>query len=354
MTSEYGVGQSKARAWRTCRQAYHYKYEEKIQRKRTKRPFMFGKMVHRMIEAKAQEDDPFEVLDQLEIDSLPIFTAEKEMYGEIVEDIRVIMENYFDFYDDGLTLVAVADESGEMRFAEHEFAVPMEDLVVGKAERKRVAGIVFKGQVDGLGRTPNKLRWLVEHKTHDKMPSDDDRWRNVQSIVYQRAVLALGWMKSVDGTCWNYVKSAAPTVPKLLKSGTRLSVQQICTLPSVVRATLKVHNLREEDHEELMLRAEQSRRDYFHRIYTPVNQSVSDMIFSGFVDTACEMRDNAGIKKDKNIGKHCSWCDYEPLCRAEFTGGDVDFVREGEFAPEDPEGYRRTKRRLPVINGRKA
>lgn len=348
----YSVGQSKVKTWRNCRRAYYHKYEEKIQPKRSKRPFTFGRIVHRMIEAKAQEDDPFEVLKSIEVENLPVFTSEKEMYGEIVADIGVIMTDYFEYHDDGLRFIPVKDENDEYRFAEHEFAIPLEELV-NRRDRKRVAGIVFKGQVDGLGKTPNGLRWLIEHKTFDRLPSDDERWRNVQSVVYRRAVLHLKWLKSMDGVCWNYVMSKAPTVPQLLKDGSRLSVREIVTLPSVVRAALQAHQLDPdtEDHKKLLERAEQSRRDYFRRVYAPVNTTVADKIFEDFVETAVEMRDCHDSKMGRNVGRHCSWCDYEPLCRADLTGGDVDFVRDAEFAPEDPEGYRRTKRsaKLKVV-----
>lgn len=353
----YSVGQSKARTWRSCRRSYDYKYRQQLIRKRTKRPFMFGRIVHRMIEAQAQEEDPFEVLKETanDVELAPLFTSEREMYGDIITDIGVIMRDYFDYHQDGLRFIPVKDETGEYRYAEHEFAVPLGDLLEGKRLRlpgsnryvkaSDLDGIVFKGQVDGLGKTPNKLSWLMEHKTFDKLPGEDERWRNLQTVVYRRVVLHLGWMKQIDGVAWNYIMSKAPTVPQLLKSGKRLSVREIVTLPSVVEACLKVHNLKREGHEKLIERAEASRHHYFQRIYSPVNTTIADNIFGGFVETAIEMRDNHGQKRDQNIGRHCSWCDYEPLCRANLTGGDEDFVRDGEFVVENPEGYRRSGRK---------
>jgi hypothetical protein len=240
-------------------------------------------------------------------------------------------------------LIPVPDKEGELSYSEHDFAIPLEELV-SKKYRAAAVGVVFKGQVDGLAKTPNKLRWLFETKTFDKMPGDDERWRNLQSVVYIRAVKHLGWMKSVDGVCWNYVMSKTPTVPQLLKSGKTLSVRDITTLPSVVVAAIKVHKLKIADHAKLMERAEASRNNYFQRIFTPVNETIADQIFDGFVETAIEMRDNAGRKKDQNIGRHCSWCDYEPICRAQLTGGDVDYVKSIEFVKEDPEAYRSGKR----------
>jgi len=260
------------------------------------------------------------------------------------------MTEYFDYHTDGLRLIPVMGK-GELRYAEHEFAIPLDQLV-SKKWRRAAEGIVFKGQVDGLGRTPNKLRWLVETKTFDKLPGDDERWRNLQTVVYRRAALHMGWVESLDGVCWNYVMSKPPKVPQLLKSGKSLSLKRkIVTLPSVVGATLKMHGLKRAGHEKLFERAEECRHNYFQRIFTPVNQTVSDKIFDGFVETAIEMRDNAGKLKGQNIGRHCSWCDYEPICRAEFTGGDIDYVKSVEYVREDPEAYRRAKRsdKLKII-----
>lgn len=339
----FGVGQSKVKTWRNCRRAYHYKYERELQRRRTKRPFMFGKIAHRMIEAHAQEEDPFAVLAEISFENEKLFTAEREMYGDIVEDVETIMREYFEYHTDGLRFIPVRDESGELRFAEHEFAVPLEELVP-RRRRAAASGILFKGQVDGLGKTDNGLRWLVETKTFDRMPGDDERWRNVQTVVYRRVVTHLGWMRSVDGVCWNYIMSHPPTVPQVLKDGSRLSNQKITTLPSVVRRVLRETGLRSEDHDAILQRAVDARRDYFQRIYSPVSEIVADKIFDGFVESACEMRDTQGRMGQMNTGRHCSWCDYEPICRAELTGGDTDFVIKGEYTREDPEAYRRSAR----------
>lgn len=283
-----------------------------------------------MIEAKEQGSKaPIDdILEEVSFDDMQLFTAEKEMYGEILEDVRVIMTEYFQYWEPrDLKFLPVKG-----RYAEHEF-----ELEIGKY-------LIFKGQVDGLGITPNKLKWLVEHKTFTNLPSDDHRWRNLQSVVYIHAVEQLGWMKGIDGVAWNYIKSKPPTIPKMTAKSGRLSERDIVTLPSVVRRVLKDNEMHERDYPKLMERAEAAREEYFQRIFTPVNRTVSGNIFSGFVDSSHEMRKNHGIARDKNIGRHCEWCDYEPICRAELTGGDPDFVKEREFIHEDPEAYRRSKR----------
>lgn len=343
------VGQSKVRAWRACRAAYHLKHERKLVRIVGSRPLTFGKVIHRMLEEDAQEGDPFAALDDLGLENEKLFDAEREMYGDLVEDARAIMAEYFRYHQDGLRYVAARDdETGELRFSEHEFAVPLAELA--PARRVELDGIEFRGQVDALAMTPNRLRWLVEHKTFDNLPSDDDRWRNVQTVVYRKAIVHLGWLPVVDGVCWNYIRSKPPTRPQLLKDGSRLSVQKIVTLPSVVLEEIRRHKLSEESHAEHLSRARDCLPEYFRRVYQPVAEAVSDSIFDGFVDSAVEMRDSPG-RCDKNIGRHCSWCDYEPICRAELTGGDVDFTIEREYQTEEPDSHRRSRRSATAAPG---
>jgi hypothetical protein len=286
-----------------------------------------------MIEENANGRDPFKVIDEVTLEEQAMFTAERDMYGDILEDLRTIMTDYFAYWQPRDLVFLPVDG----QYAEHDFEIELDD------------GILFKGQVDGLGTTPSKLKWLVENKTFDKLPSDDHRWRNLQSVVYVKAIEELGWVKKIDGVCWNYIKSHAPTIPEVVSKGTRLSKSKITTLPSVVRRVLKENNLSEADHKEQLEHAEQSRDQYFQRIFTPLNRTTVDNIFNGFVETAIEMRDNHGKKKDKNLGRGCEWCDYEPICRAELTGGDVDFVKEREFNREDPEAYRAQKGKLKVV-----
>jgi len=329
----YVVNQSKVNCWRQCRRAYQYRYVELLVPKITARPFEFGGIVHRMIEEHAQGRNWEAVLDQIAIDKEKLFTAEIEMYGEIIEDIRIIMREYFAYWQPrDLRFIPIPDGEDE-RYAEHEFAIPL------------TPKIMFKGQIDGIGRTPNKLQWLIEHKTFDHLPSDDHRWRNLQSVVYIYAIKEQGWLSRIDGVCWNYIRSKPPTRPKILKSGNLSQASGIVTLPSMAKKTLEENGLKPENHPKLMARADECRSEYFQRIFTPVNETVFQNIFNGFVDTAQEMLKNHGRKTDMNISRACEWCKYEPICRADLTGGDVPFVKEREYREEDPEAHRRTARK---------
>src|SRR4051812_41513611 len=85
------INQSRVKSWRTCKRQHHYKYEERLVRKKIKRPFLFGNIVHSMLEAHANSRDPFRVLTKIERENRKLFAAEKELYGDIVQDVEYIM-----------------------------------------------------------------------------------------------------------------------------------------------------------------------------------------------------------------------------------------------------------------------
>ena len=311
------VSQSKVKTYRKCHYAYFLKYVERLRRKKVKRPFQFGRIVHKMTEAEANADDPFEILDQISLDNKKMFAAEKEMYGEIIKDIRVIMTQYFSYYrDEPLIYYRRGGRS-----AEHPVEIEVDD------------GIVLVGIIDAIAKTPNKLRWVIERKTFGKEVSEDERWRNLQSVVYIKALRLLGWPQ-VEGVCWDYIKSKPPTRPQLLKSG-KLSKKRLVSLPSVVRATIKEHGLKVSDYKSLIQSTEQNIRNYFYRVFTPITESVLESVWDDFLSTAREIRDTHGNKKDKNIERHCSWCDYEPICRSEMQDLDRDMIIRREYEKEE-------------------
>jgi len=293
---------------------------------------MFGKLVHLMIEEDAQGGDWEKVLDNVGLENEKLFSAEKEMYGEILEDIRIIMREYFAFWPKR-DLVFLPWKGS---YAEHEFAIPIDD------------DLIFKGQIDAIAETPQNYNflWLVENKTFKTLPSDDHRWRNLQHAVYTWAMEELGINgdRPIAGVAWNYIKSKPPTIPQLLKDGSRLSKKKLATLPSVIYRELEKHSLSAEKHQDLIAHAEASRESWFQRIYTPLNRKLVDNLVAGFFDSGREMSEYHETRRDQSFGRHCEWCDYESICRAELTGGDADFVKEKEFKKEDPEAYRRSGR----------
>lgn len=312
MADVFKVSQSKVKTYRRCRRAYHNKYVRKLRRKRVKRALKFGQVIHTVFEEYANGGDFQDTLDRVKKEQGKLFKAELEEYGDILDDMRVILTDYTRYWGEEMRYVRFKGKGSEFLF-EVEIA---DNLTLG-------------GKLDAIGQTRNKLKWLVEHKSGARMPNEDARWRNPQSSIYLR-VIDLLKVAEVEGTCWDFIRSKAPTTPAILKSG-EVSSRDIDTLPTRVDEFLKGHDLDPSRYVKLISLAEANQKNYFSRIFTPTKPRIVDMLWDEFVGTAVEMQKNHGSVKEMNIDRHCDWCDYEGLCRAELLGQDTEFVEKREY-----------------------
>lgn len=267
-----------------------------------------------MLEAHANDENPMKVLKTAEKEQGKLFRAEHELYGDIINDTRIIMDEYFAFYaKNDVEFIPLGG-----KYAEHEFNVDLGD------------GITATGKIDAYARR-NRLKWMVEHKSFgNQMPNEDARWRDLQSSVYIRIGEMLGWPR-VDGLLWDYIRSKPPGTPQFLKNG-RVARRAIDTLPAKIREFVAANRKQVGgDADRLMSMAKGNVTRYFQRIFVPTKPAVIDKVFADFVETAKEMRDLHGKRRARTVDRHCSWCDYESLCRAELRGGDVDFLKEKDF-----------------------
>lgn len=300
-----------------CKYRYHLKHNLQLRPVVKRRPLQFGSIVHSMLQAHADGNDPFKVLEDINIANARLFDEEKEMYGEIIEDIKYIFTDYLTYWE-GQDFIYIRHDK---KNSEHHFEIEVE------------SGIMFTGKIDAMAKVKNKgkLRWLVEHKTFNREPSEDHRWKSIQSGVYIRAIDMMGW-SPLDGTCWNYIRSKPPSWPQVTKTGV-VSRKRIVTLPSVIAEFLEQNNLKPQRHQDLIDMAEDQQELYYHRMFSQISKSVIDDLWNDFIKSAHEIRDtnDKKVKPIRTIALHCDWCDFEPICRAELQQLDVDFVLKHEF-----------------------
>lgn len=150
----------------------------------------------------------------------------------------------------------------------------------------------------------------------------------------------LGWV-NIEGTCWDYIRSKPPAYPQILKNG-ELSKRGLDTLPTRLLEFAREHNLKVDKH--TMESATKNRQRYFQRIFTPTKRGLVDKVFNDFLETAREARDLHGKSKSKNIDRHCDWCEFEPICRAELRGDDTSFIRKRDYYVSESDEPITTKR----------
>lgn len=317
---QFNVSQSKVKVYRACRRQFYWKFVKMLRRKKIKRPLMFGDLAHKIVEAEAEGQDWEKLLENINLEKGKLFKREIEMYGNIIEDLHDIMTDYFAFYDEGNpNYIKPIKHDG--RRSEHEFRIEL------------AKGLWFTGKIDMIGKA-RKMRWLVEHKTFSRLPSEDERWRSVQAAVYFRALEHMGF-EQIDGVLWDYISSKPCNVPGELTKTGKISQAKIDSLPSRIHRWRKEQGLKRSEVAKLIEDAEANRRNRFIRLFSPIKRPIVNMVWEDFVDTAKEMVEFYGKKKDQNIGRHCSWCDYQELCKAEATGSDVDWLIERNYELED-------------------
>lgn len=314
----YKVSQSKMRAWRQCRRLYHYKYYQNIEPRRPKAPLVRGRIIHEMIEAMIDGNNPWKVLAEYEKQYKKLFAEQREMYGDLIGEIKRTMTWYFVWWN--ADPIKYLQHPATKKRSEHEFEVAIGD-------------VLFTGKVDSLGTTKDKRTWLVEHKSMKTFPTDEFRYTDLQSALYTRFLERTWKGLNIDGVAWNYIRTKPPQVPELLKSG-ELSHRDIDTIWPVYEQAIKDHKLDLADYADMRKKLNGKEESFFKRVYLPVNRSIVDNLYNETVATAHEMAElhDEPQMHVRNMTPMCSkQCEYYNLCQAELRGLDADWIRKKDF-----------------------
>jgi hypothetical protein len=180
----------------------------------------------------------------------------------------------------------------------------------------------------------------VDHKTHKQLPGHTFRTLDAASPLYIWAARESG--HDVRGFLWNYLRTKAPSVPKMVYVGKpqeRLSSAVMDTdYPTYARA-IRDNSL---DHTaepyRTKLRHYKSQRwvpgapqtsPFFQR----VTLEKDDEMVARAVATAMRTRDRMHGDYDdwdvveRNMGRPCDWCRFRDICTTEMFGGNGDHLR---------------------------
>lgn len=305
------IRQSSIKLWRRCRQAYYYKEVEGIQKKTTPIALKRGTILHQAIEAyytgKSWEDAIYKF--KTEYDNL--MEEEKEYYGDLPGECYRIMSGYIKLYDK-LPEKALAVE---LDFSDNPVEV--------------FPQIYLKGKID-LILENKKGVWVVEHKSHKRLPSESDRFIDLQTAVYVTVAEKLGY--KIDGVLWDYLRTKPPTIPEVLVSGKGISKnKRIDTDYDTYLATILAHGFNPKDYADQLERVKNN--PFYLRRYMPKSQRVIRGLLNELRITALEI-EKLKMFPYRNIDKMvCRGCQYRSLCEAELLGLDSSLIRKAEYKP---------------------
>jgi hypothetical protein len=309
------ISNSKIKTFTRCEKTYDYKYNQNLQKKRKKKPLWKGDITHSCLEAiySGQEWKPVVRAFKRVFDKL--FEEEKLEYGNLPQEIYNLILGYQRTYK--------GDPKWEVLHVEFEFLW-------------RIPGtpFVFTGRIDLIVKDSRGFIWVVEHKTTKRVPDINAKITDFQSCLYLLVGRAMGY--KVRGVVFNYLRTKAPTVPRLLQRGGLSRAKDVDTDYYTYLKAIKDNELDPEDYRDILGRLKSEPNRFYVRHFLPKSNAMLKALFNEMIITATR------IKEFQNPVRSFLFlcdtqCDYYPLCLAELQGHDVQYIIENEYERRDNE-----------------
>lgn len=314
-------------AFRRCIKQSEFKYVHRFKPRVIGKPLKRGQWVHELLEVDARGGDWREHHRKLCQKFDDLFDEEKDYYGDLPKEILRIMRSYFWHY-----------KHDPWKYHEVELELTAE----------LPNGVLLRIKFDALIENQFGL-WLVDHKSHKTLPNLTYRMLDTQSPLYTW----VAWQNNipVNGFIWNYVRWKAPSVPELLKDGSRLSRRKIDTdYPTYYRA-LKKYGLDMADYAERLAyyKGQQYRpgepqtSSFFRRDIFEKSPEVIDRVLKEAMRSADRMNNYDWSDPDsveRTVGRHCEYlCSYSDICTAQLLGHNLRPLIRQNYEVGDPMSY---------------
>jgi RecB family exonuclease len=314
------VSYSEVKKFRHCMKAHHYRYTERLARKKKGAPLLRGSILHEMLDSYVQHKilagytgpDPWAVLEKYEEEYGSLLIEEQEHYGNLIEDCSTIFENYLRYY-----------RKDPLKYEASE-----EFVATDLAQDLRYIGYIDKVAVDKEGR-----RWLVDHKFVRTIPSMEDQFHEIQLLIYVWAYRRWNPSKPIDGIMYDYCRTKTPTVPEVLKSGKGLTKRaNIDTDYYTYNKAIADNGFDQSEYVDILETLKDKSSTFFQRVKQPApSNQIIESIVEDFRTTALMIQKLKGIAPRSMSNFNCKNCEYRPLCEAEVRGHDTKFILKTEF-----------------------
>lgn len=312
------ISYSRVRKWLTCRRQHWYRYVRRITRNRKGEPLYIGSVGHEMLAHRIMGKPWMMPLDTYNKQLKGYFAEERSMYRLLLARAANMVRNYIDYYrNDGLRYLRVKGVKCEIPLA---FNLK--------------PGIDVIAYLDAMPIDSEGRRWLMEHKFMKKTPPEEMRVWDLQTVLYSWW-LPLAGIKRPYGVLWDYIRTNPPTVPELLQSGKLTTRKNLDTDYQTYYQAILDNDLDPADYEDYLVSLKARTENFFRRIQLPISPQMIREVGSDFRATAVEIQRRGGNAKERSMGRHCSWCDYQSICLAELRGVEVDFILKKEYTEKE-------------------
>lgn len=324
---------SMLKTFRRCPKQAEYKYVHRLKPKRLGSPLKRGTWVHSLLEARGKGEDWMKIHKAYTHEFNKLFDEEKDYYGDMPTEILQIMKSYEWHY-----------KNDPWEYVDNEFQL----------EALLPDGTLYRGKVDALIRNQFGL-WLVDHKTHKTLPDSNFRLLDAQSALYLWAAQENGL--KVNGFIWNYIRWKAPSVPQLLKDGSRISKTRPDTdYPTFVTALKKYKdenpNFKISDEDRAYAKylkglqyqvGRPQNSTFFRRDVLEKSADMIERVVQGNYTTSLRMHEynfEVPDEVERVVDRGCTFsCSYTDICTAELVTGDASLLMKQNYTVGDPNSY---------------
>lgn len=303
-----------------------YKHHDMLAPRSLSKPLRRGTWFHALLEAYYSGNDWRKVHQFYSEKFSELLDEEQDSLGNLPDELFRLMKSYLWHYR--------KDQSWKV----HE----VEKII--QVESKL---FTYQGKVDMLVEDDYGL-WVVDHKTHARIPSHTQRILDVQSVLYVYYARKMGI--PVSGFIWNYVKTEAAKPIKFTQSGRPYKRQGLTDYPTA-RASILAEGFDPSDFSHLLDPLKKMRYDpnnpqqlspFFERVVWERTDKELEHVVQEAVKTTkrylkYDFQDRDLVERTPD--RSCDWCGYRSLCTTELIGGNATIVRKQEFVPADPLSY---------------
>ena len=296
-----------------CPYAHHLRYIQRLEPKSKSRPLTFGSDFHKLLQYRHSPSDLSKTMEGIKLDYENLTSEELNQVGDTyLEELFTIFDDYVRYWKEDIGSPAT----------EFNFGVP-----IGKYKGEEVAfvGVVDEEQGD----------ILLEHKTFSRMPNMSLLAMNRQPCLYAKA-RELAWGKKYSRVRWDYIKSQPAQQPIWLeKSGRFSEAKNNSITPYSWLRACDEHEIVDKATRKKAKLYKQNLSNFFFRCDIELLPSMVEAVWRDYKEVARQIVTKGGNNTVKNIGDRCTWCDYRPICYAEFTGANTEHIKETDFQTKE-------------------
>lgn len=203
------------------------------------------------------------------------------------------------------------------------------DIPMGKLNGEKVMFVGVIDEVYGGGKI------VGEHKTFSRAPKVSFMIMNPQGCLYSKAVQLLYGILP-DKIKWDFIKSDIAKTPVFLEKSNRLSEAQNqgITSYSWLRAC-KEHDITDEKVLAVADKYKPNTSNFFFRYMLDTEPTMVEKTWEDFRDTARIIVKQGHKDQKQIITRDCGWCNYYDICYGEFTGADINYLKEKNYTKKE-------------------